>query len=743
MPSLKRQTSYESSPGPLRRFLKKGARFRSLGGGESLNDDSSFSSFGRFANSEKKKWRPPKNQFELLEGDEDDESCLSSAFAQDEYSWNIAHVVSSSESDPGELKRGISFEQKDTALKNTPVKLRCGKRGLSPLKPPSNDTAAIAPSNSAKKPPQKMQKNEIEWSGSMMQQDELKFSRSNTTATTGDETLLTLSTDSFGFTLPGKSQQTFPLSSHNSVVSDRSDFFSRKQTSKLTRDSLAKMDSTPVTTASTATGMEKLVKERKFYQFAIDEDKTSTVVESTIQLPADYPGGDYSIDDATTFSCGETSQGTRIQQRSVASQRKLKQTQSNDILASSSHSRKHAEEVKEFDAFFPSDMAIEKGANKQFDEFFPEPPTPGTDLSSFGFGEDYFDPRHTSANTVGQASSKSLAYSVSPVHQTKSFVGQNIRRPLSSKNSRASIGKKSNDWYAPKTIREREPQFKFDDFPAPPSTFKSKRNSYSSIASSNFQAPPADPFKSSPRKFGSKENFALKGDRHQALNGGYGANKQNQRSHGRPLQKNVYDGSDSDEDDDTFDEVGNWEKPRPTSIGNGVTIQDRTFAINRHRISRHSNESYNRSSRNRYVDDDYDDDARSVASGFEVSKKPMGLPSNAIMASMLFQTQQYDIDQNDVAAKINAIERENSRHKKVRTSQGGIPDAVNTDDDYMTTVSSFSDATSAYLQESWRKPSNDLMNHFTSARALDMGYGRLPQRQRVVEQRPQRVLYEA
>ena len=117
-----------------------------------------------------------------------------------------------------------------TALKNSPVKIKSGKRGLSPLKPPSNDTAAIAPSNSLKKPPQKMQRNEIEWSGSLMQQDELKLSRSNTTATTGDETLLTSSTDSFGFTLPGKSQQTFPLSSHNSVVSDPSDFFSRKQT---------------------------------------------------------------------------------------------------------------------------------------------------------------------------------------------------------------------------------------------------------------------------------------------------------------------------------------------------------------------------------------------------------------------------------------------------------------------------------------------------------------------------------
>lgn len=765
--------SYEASPGLMRRFLKKGASFRSLGGGESSNDSSS--SFGRFGNSEKKKWRPRKNQFELLDGD-DDES-LSAAFnEEDSFSWNIQPVVSASESDLGECRRGIMFEQKATPLKKSPVKSI--KRGLSPLKPPCNDTSAIrGPSSSTMKPPQKIQRNDIEWSASL-QQDDLRIIQSNGTSTTADETMFNSSTDSFGFQIPekntisshieqsSKSQKVFPLSSHNSVVSDPTDFFSKEQASKLTSGNLAKMDSAPNTTTSAATGMEKLVKERKFYQFAVDEDKTSTVIESTIQLPADYPCGDYSIDDATEISCGETSQGTRIQPRSVASQRKLKQTESNDLLPSSSHSRKHANEVKEFDAFFPNDAAIEKGAEKKFDEFFPTksmdndgffpeyggakesqnatPPTPGTDLSSFG--GDYFDPRHNSSNTVGQASSKSLAYSVSPVNQhmrSPSFVRQNIRQPLSSKNSRLSSGRKSNEWFAPKTGREHEAQFEFDSFPAPPSASKKKR--HSSIGSSNFQAPPADPFESPSRKYGAKENFSESGNRQRPVSGGWGMNqnKQHRQSFERPLQKNAYDDIDSDEDDDIFDEVGNWERPKPTSIGNGVQVQNRTFAINRARISRYSNESYNRPSRNRYIDDDYDDDARSVASGFEIAKKPMGLPSNAIMASMLFQTQQYDIDQNDVAAKIDAIERENSRHRKVRTSQGGIPDAVNTDDDYMTTVSSFSDATSAYLQEAWRKPSTDLMNHFTSARALDMEYRRLPVRTQRVEPKPQRVLYEA
>ena len=108
---------------------------------------------------------------------------------------------------------------------------------------------------------------------------------------------------------------------------------------------------------------------------------------------------------------------------------------------------------------------------------------------------------------------------------------------------------------------------------------------------------------------------------------------------------------------------------------------------------------------------------------------------------MLFQTQ-HDIDQNDVQEKINAFEQENSRQRKIRNSQGGIPDAVNMDDDYMTTISSFSEGTSAYLQENWRKPSRDLLNHFTSARALDMEYRRLPVRRPIQTDR-QQGLYEA
>jgi hypothetical protein len=251
----------------------------------------------------------------------------------------------------------------------------------------------------------------------------------------------------------------------------------------------------------------------------------------------------------------------------------------------------------------------------------------------------------------------------------------------------------------------------------------------------------------------SKENFAVKPNKFANLGNEWGVNQNKQ--HQGSLQSNRYplrkSNSESEsDDDDSFDDINKWERPAPTSIGNGVMAsQNRINAINRARLTR-QNQEFNRPSRNQYIDD-CDDDAQS-ASGFSVEKvsrtslgsrsKPMGLPNNAIVASMLFQTRQHGIDQNDVQKKIRAFEKENSRERKVRTSQGGIPDSVNTDDDYMTTISSFSDATSAYMQqESWRKPSRDLLNHFTSARALDMEYRRMPVRIPQIEQKQH--LFEA
>jgi len=861
-----KKTNYESK-GFVRRLMKKGASFKSLSGGESLSGSLASNSKGRFGNNEDSKWRPRKNQFELLDCCDDEDSLSAALDYGNPSSWNIKNALSSAESETLDYRRDIMYEQKATALKKAPVKNKNidRKRDLvrSPIKPPCKDSSAIrAPTSSAKKVPQKKQRQDIERGDNNMQAD-LNFS--SNTCTSSDDPFFTPTTDSFGFEIHEKhnnamkpstisrhieqstgSRQTHPHSSYNTVISDPTDFFSKGQTTKLTMNNLAKMDSDFITTTNSTAkknsqndGMMKLVKERKFYQFAVDQDRTSTVVESTLQLPADYPGGDYSIDDDTEISCDETSQGTRIQQRSVTAEpvselkQQLTEDDSNffpkntksittsetalDTLLSSNHSRNHANEVKAFDAFFTSDNGIEKSQGKKTDAFFsssidndrffptfggakepyPQAPPPAeTEISSFG-GDNYFDPRLMSTNELGgsgssqtqrgrpenrhlQQSIKSLTYSVSPDHKNyNGVVPQNGRQPLTLKNLQPSSGGKKNktfpvvnntvpkksdqcnEWFALDNVREHEAHFQFDNFAAPSSSFKKRQ---SSISSCNFQSPPADPFESSfPNQASAKENFAVKSNRYEDLDDwGMSQNKQQnqryiRRDEDRPLQKSLCDDdSDDNEDDDSFDDVGQWERPAPTSIGRAVIVsQNRPNGISRARLTsstrQHDHASYNRPSRNQYIDDYDDDDARSV-SGFSVGKvsrasagsrtKPLALPNNAIMASMLFQTQ-YDIDQNDVEEKITAFEQEQSRQKKTRLSQGGIPDAVDANDDYMTTVSSFSEGTSAYLQESWRKPSRDLLNHFNNTRALDNDYRCLPVRTSSRMDQHQGLLFEA
>jgi hypothetical protein len=115
-------------------------------------------------------------------------------------------------------------------------------------------------------------------------------------------------------------------------------------------------------------------------------------------------------------------------------------------------------------------------------------------------------------------------------------------------------------------------------------------------------------------------------------------------------------------------------------------------------------------------------DNKSIASYGNVSAtesytKPLGLPSNAIMASMLFRTH-YNIDQQDVDEKIKAKEEENTKDKKTR--RGDIPDSVHADYDYMTNVSSFSEDAPAALHEAWKKPSRDLLDYFTKSRSMQV-----------------------
>jgi len=96
--------------------------------------------------------------------------------------------------------------------------------------------------------------------------------------------------------------------------------------------------------------------------------------------------------------------------------------------------------------------------------------------------------------------------------------------------------------------------------------------------------------------------------------------------------------------------------------------------------------------------------------------KPMGLPNNAIMASMLFQ-RHHKIDTRAVEAKLKAKREESSKLDVNR----GVPQAIQAQDDTYSCVSSFSEDTSV---GPWKKPTRDLLDHFTNSRTTEHDAGR-------------------
>jgi len=392
-----------------------------------------------------------------------------------------------------------------------------------------------------------------------------------------------------------------------------------------------------------------------------------------------------------------------------------------------------------------------------------------------------------------QVSTKSLSYSVSPEHNKKTNAVQknaqqchknrlpltiedskhhgNINRenlnsdqvfPLPHLNRSTASGNYRIEKENAKLFRTKDDNFQFDAF-AKPNAFSEVIESErkirdSSSTSSNFQPPPANHFGSSPPsknthgntttnmqdKESVKENFVVKTNqvyRYEALDDTRGMNNQKKL----PIRDGIsYVDNDDNDDDDSFDSIGLWE--RPSDVCKGIksqnflsqstkTLADSNDDKNTNPYGNFKNDNSFRSSYKRpnnrklYHSDVNDDDnvSETVSSMSGSYTKTLALPSNAIMASMLFRTH-YDTDKNDVEEKLKAHEEE---QKETRHYRGDIPDAVTADHDYMSTVSSFSEGTSAYLQETWRKPSRDLLNYLSSARTLDMNYSSTKRSQQI------------
>ena len=142
-----------------------------------------------------------------------------------------------------------------------------------------------------------------------------------------------------------------------------------------------------------------------------------------------------------------------------------------------------------------------------------------------------------------------------------------------------------------------------------------------------------------------------------------------------------------------------------SSIRSGRDSENRSIGYGSHRKSR------NLYSHTSAVDDyAYRGKTAKRISGGSFGGKASGLPNNAIVASMLFRTQ-HNVDTNVVDAKLKAKEDED---KKLANNRGDVPRSIHAVDG-VSCVSSFSEDTAA-LQEQWRKPTRDLLEHFARSR---------------------------
>jgi hypothetical protein len=768
----KKKTNYHSK-GFVRRIA--GSIFSSLGG-EDLSSSAPANGMITAAGNDTK-WRPRKKQFERLYGDNDDDELDSRT--EDEYqNWTIRKVFST-ESDAGEYKRDILYEQKRAAMKYH-VKSSNKKRDLTSfsIKPPTKDTMAIRPTVTSGAFKKKLKTDMSDSTGayaggqkSFCKQadasvDAFGFHTHNNFASfhQDDESV---SRHTMSSRQTASTKHSFPNPSHHTTSSDPSDFFS-KETVKLTKNNLARMTAMSKSTNDRLDNNDdgRYPGEGKFYQFAIDEDRASTIVESNVGIPLDFGikeedegeesmrsnDDDYSEDEEenTEYSVGFSSQKTKVQERTVPPSN---DTKNNDFFFRDSE-RSHRQAGADSDAF---DVFVPTKGDRKEDTFaFPEIANIECNLSDDPFRE----PPHDSAlPPFRQASTHSLSYSPSPTNRKKALptnasdrVIRDNRLPLSPLNNMMPSSstrtldlppvspppkqsrKKPDpvaEWapfHDQQNLPKPDPDAEFDKFELTEkskSTWKNTRKRDLSL-SSTFSAF-ATQF---PERSSMKENQDAT------------ANQQGQRcmtkqmtwwdsSRSNGVKRNTGKGFNSDsekesegEDDDSFGSDGLWERSGGrvglNKFSSGASIGGHVTSYGSKRVE---------------VDDNKSVTSYGSTAGGSFTK-PLGLPSNAIMASMLFRTH-YGVDQQDVEKKIKAKEEENTKYKKARRDD--IPDAVHADYDYMTNISSFSDET-CHFQETWRKPSRDLLDYFSKDRKMQVDTGERLERQRA---KAKAALFEA
>jgi hypothetical protein len=169
------------------------------------------------------------------------------------------------------------------------------------------------------------------------------------------------------------------------------------------------------------------------------------------------------------------------------------------------------------------------------------------------------------------------------------------------------------------------------------------------------------------------------------------------------------------EEEDQFDHQDDWGRGTDSPVGSGGYLAYRGASIGSRATSV---SSYSKSSHGRVVPYLYSQAHSGSVSSQSSHKqdsvrspmKPLGLPNNAIMASMLFRNA-HNIDTKAVEAKIKAKDEE---HSKIQSSRGDFPESVHAYDDTYSCVSSFSEDT-GMMEQNWRKRSNNLLDYFATS----------------------------
>jgi hypothetical protein len=697
------------------------------------------------------KWRPRKNLFEPLGGDGyvfDEDNAISRTF--------------SVESDTQDYRRDILLNKKKAAFDHAKSKKR--DLGSIMIKPSVRDKPNSRSAGARTKKVRKEHETSFD--------DPFGFNPFVTKHHgRSDESVDSASRHT-------SSSKSTRNTAFHTVSSDPSDFFS-KQPGKLTKNNLDLMTSMANELSNSGAeenGIENINPRSKFHQFTVEEDKESTVI-----LPVSYLGEGLSVagsddeemlEEDSQYSLGVTSKGTQIQRGIPGGPPKAKATSKQDSADAffGLHTKTtNIDSLKDDgslhkgfeNAFFGGFSADAEGG----DLLDTDTATNASSTRKLGIRRDpsqQFQSTHSlvySESSCEDTNDASMTKNGSNRSIRKQIANRNQRTPLSPLNieprSRFSTGSSGKYGTGMTSVVKPDPDASWAAFPG---MFTKKPD------------PKADENMIVSAPFGFTEDVTM-GTFHQNENQSNTMLKKPARGQEatidndflfNAISQNAWGGraipedrpvDEEDEDDDINDfdpeydygyvkrpaleeqTIGIHSCPSYGSSSSHSSKRLETKSHDRHKYrygfsgDQDSKGSHSRShhdnslcshglpkSRCCHIEDHDDDDSLGKHSTSSASfTKPLGLPNNAIMASMLFR-RHHNIDTQAVEAKLKAKEQE----YRTDRSRGDIPQTVQAVDG-ISCVSEFSEDTAAQI-EAWRKPTRDLLEHFSRSRRTEFDY---------------------